>query len=397
MTTGQQGQKINEITNKTMRRYSSLLLLMVFSITTALAQTQSFTTQPLSVKVSVENSDPILAISAPQELINKSRGFARVQGTSMRIEGNVKDQEGVKMLTINNSLVSVDMSGNFTHTISLNPGENIINFSITDGEDKVTNEIRSVNNEVSVAKSTFDPALGSEVGSYYALIIGVDQYADPQIVDLDNPVSDAKALKKVLQEQYIFDEDNITFIENATRAQIIDALDALSKKVTQKDNVLVFYAGHGYWDEQAEIGYWIPADGRKSSTADWFRNSTLTDQLRSIQSKHTLLIADACFSGGIFKARAAFMDASLAINKKYEMASRKAMTSGTLTEVPDRSAFLKYLVRRLEANSQKYLSVSTLFYSFEEAVINNSDVRPQYGTIQKVGDEGGEFIFIRRD
>ena len=91
------------------------------------------------------------------------------------------------------------------------------------------------------------------------------------------------------------------------------------------------------------------------------------------------------------------MDASLAINKKYEMSSRKAMTSGTLTEVPDRSAFLKYLVRRLEANTQKYLSVSTLFYSFEEAVINNSDVRPQYGTIQKVGDEGGEFIFIRKD
>lgn len=370
----------------------------LFLVTTlAFAQTNSKLTETIQVSIESKDFPTVVTITSPESLRQKSRGFARVEGTSLRIEGNVQDQDNVKLMTINNSLVQVAMNGSFGHTISLSAGENIINISVTDGKNNVHREVRTVKTEEMVAKTSFDAALGTDVGNYYALIIGVDDYADPEIVDLDNPVSDAKALKKVLSEQYIFAEENIDFIENATRAQIIDALDGLSKKANKNDNVLIFYAGHGYWDEQAEIGYWIPADGRKSSTADWFRNSTLTDQLRSIQSKHTLLIADACFSGGIFKARAAFMDASLAINKKYEMNSRKAMTSGTLTEVPDRSAFLKYLVRRLEANTQKYLSVSTLFYSFEEAVINNSDVRPQYGTIQKVGDEGGEFIFIRKD
>lgn len=76
------------------------------------------------------------------------------------------------------------------------------------------------------------------------------------------------------------------------------------------------------------------------------------------------------------------------------MTSRKGMTSGTLTEVPDESPFLKYLVKRLNENNQKYLPAEILFTSLKTAVINNSKQVPQYGEIQDAGDEGGDFIFI---
>jgi len=118
--------------------------------------------------------------------------------------------------------------------------------------------------------------------------------------------------------------------------------------------------------------------------------------LKAVKSKHTLLIADACFGGTIFKTRTAFPDAQKAINKLYELPSRKAMTSGTLTEVPDRSAFIRFLVERLTENTEKYLSSEQLFSSFRIAVINNSDVIPQYGEIRNVGDQGGDFIFIKK-
>jgi len=72
------------------------------------------------------------------------------------------------------------------------------------------------------------------------------------------------------------------------------------------------------------------------------------------------------------------------------------MTSGTLTEVPDRSSFTKYLLERLNENNDAYLSSWQLFNSFRIAVINNSLALPQYGEIQNVGDEGGDFIFLRR-
>jgi len=116
-----------------------------------------------------------------------------------------------------------------------------------------------------------------------------------------------------------------------------------------------------------------------------------------ISAAHTLLISDACFGGSILKTRAAFNDAGLAINMLYDLKSRKAMTSGTLTEVPDQSAFLKYMVDRLITNTFKYLPSEQLFSSFRIAVINNSSVVPQFGVIQDVGDEGGDFIFILRE
>jgi hypothetical protein len=120
------------------------------------------------------------------------------------------------------------------------------------------------------------------------------------------------------------------------------------------------------------------------------------DYLKEIESRHTLLITDACFGGSIFKTRSAFGSKEKAYEKLYALPSRKAMTSGTLTEVPDRSSFTRYLISRLEENKDTYLSSEQLFSSFRLAVINNSDAIPQYGEIEKVGDEGGDFIFLRK-
>jgi len=52
---------------------------------------------------------------------------------------------------------------------------------------------------------------------YYALLIGVNDYQDPTINSLDNPLNDALRLKRVLNETYTFDEENITVLRNPTR------------------------------------------------------------------------------------------------------------------------------------------------------------------------------------
>jgi hypothetical protein len=232
------------------------------------------------------------------------------------------------------------------------------------------------------------------IGKYYALIIGINNYADPKINQLDYCIRDAESFYNTITSRYTFEKENVKFLRNATNSDIVAALDYFAKTVRPTDNFLIFYAGHGYWNTKSEIGFWIPSDAQKNSTLNWFRNSALRDYLREVNSKHTLLITDACFGGSIFKSRAAFMDAAVAVNKLYELPSRKAMTSGTLTEVPDQSAFLKYMIERLDKNSDKYLSSEQLFSSFRIAVINNSNVIPQFGEIKDVGDEGGDFIFI---
>jgi len=259
--------------------------------------------------------------------------------------------------------------------------------------------INEIKIEVYAADDTVSKSVAIEYSFYaarnYALLIANEKYDDPGITELDAPVRDATDLYNTLTKDYNFEPDNVTFLKNPTKADIIGTLHNLRSKLTIEDNLLIFYAGHGYWDEGMGVGYWLPKNAAKNNPVDWLPNTDLTNYLGAIKTKHTLLIADACFSGGIFKTRSAF-SATYAVEMLYQLNSRKAITSGTLTEVPDRSVFFQYLLKNLKENTNEYLSAEELFSKMRLAVINNSSNVPQFGTIQNVGDEGGDFIFIRR-
>lgn len=305
---------------------------------------------------------------------------------------NLKGQ--ISFITVNSKIAEVNDRGMFTYTLQLDPGENHVKMAIVDKQNNLTEReiiIEYVPPVISLADRI------TAHSKYYGLIIGIDNYQDENIPDLDNPIKDAEKVYNTLITHYTFEEENIWLLKDATRGDMIEALDELAQTVSPDDNLLIFYAGHGWWDEEAENGYWIPSDADSRVKTNWFRNSALVDYLTEINSKHTLLIADACFGGSIFKTRAAFPTPEKAYEKLYELPSRKAMTSGTLTEVPDRSAFTRFLVERLRANNDKYLSSEQLYSSFRIAVINNSDVVPRYGEIANVGDEGGDFIFIKKN
>lgn len=231
---------------------------------------------------------------------------------------------------------------------------------------------------------------------YFALVIAVEDYNDPAINDLDQPIKDATRFANLINTEYNFENQNITFLKNPTKAEIIGTLHNMRTEVTPEDNLLIYYAGHGFWDEEMSTGYWFPSDASKDNPVNWLPNTDLTNYLNVLKSKHTLLIADACFSGGIFKSRAAFNNV-MSVERLYKLSSRKAITSGNLMEVPDKSVFIEYLIKRLDTNKKRYLASEQLYSSMKEAVINNSPNIPQYGTIQNVGDEGGDFIFIRRN
>jgi len=234
-------------------------------------------------------------------------------------------------------------------------------------------------------------------GKYYALLIGVSKYADSRL-NLDQPVSDARKIKEVLTQGYDFNTANTILLENPSRGEIFSALYKLRNQLTPNDNLLIFYAGHGYWDEKIKQGYWWPRDATAADPSNWLSNSDLREQLRGISSAHTLLVSDACFSGGIFRTRDAnsIKNASMDYQMLYKMPSRRAMTSGTLTAVPDRSVFVEYFVKRLGQNQEKFLPSQSLFNSIRAAIINNSATVPQEGVIAETGDEGGDFIFQKK-
>jgi hypothetical protein len=367
------------------------LLLIGFLLISLGSSAQTITAKTKKIFVDFSNEEPSeLLLIQPQ--ISTNRGFIKVIEDNLTVEGVVSDGNGLKAVYLNDEKLVLDNMGHFLTTIYLAPGNNELKFEIQDDNDVITPKLYYVEMEAPVVVAT---PMG--MGKFYALIIGVQDYDDPSINDLDNPIKDASALYDLITEEYTFEPEDVTFLQNPTKDDILDEFDNMRVKVEAEDNLLVFYAGHGHWDSDDELGFWLPSNAKPGKRRDWVSNSSVKDFVKSIDSKHTLLVTDACFGGSIFKTRKAFMDASLNVNKLYETISRKAMTSGTLTEVPDKSVFMKYILKNLSNNEEKYFPSEHLFFKIKPAVSNNSDNIPQFGVVQGSGDEGGDFIFIKRD
>jgi hypothetical protein len=126
-------------------------------------------------------------------------------------------------------------------------------------------------------------------------------------------------------------------------------------------------------------------------------NSRITTFVSESKARHTLVIADACFGGSIFRTRALPPEEVKSISEMYLKTSKKAMTSGDLMEVPDESVFVKTFLELLTANKENYLPTEKLFFNIKPSVVKEADLIPQFGTIKNAGDQGGDFIFFRKN
>ena len=131
-----------------------------------------------------------------------------------------------------------------------------------------------------------------EYGTYHALIIGNNDYQT--LSDLKMATGDAEAMAELLGERYGF---QVELLIDATRADIISAMARKRAKLTEKDNLLIYYAGHGILDVDSGEGYWLPVDAESNNPVNWIPLTTITAQLRAMRTKHVMVIADSCYSG----------------------------------------------------------------------------------------------------
>ncbi len=263
-----------------------------------------------------------------------------------------------------------------------------------------TSKTLSKTNVISAQESGSGEAI--ENTRYVALVIGVNAYSGtwPQ---LNNAVNDARGVAAELQKDYNFSIVRTVYDKDATRAKIMAELEWCVDNLTEKDNLVIFYSGHGEFKESLNKGFWVPVDALTNATSQLISNSDLHTFIASIRTKHTLLIADACFSGDITRGRMNSLedDNDKFYKKAHSLMSRHAITSGGIEPVMDggkegHSIFTYYLIKALRENKSKFIDATHLFDNIKVPIVNNSDQSPKYLPLKNTGDEGGEFIFYRK-
>lgn len=346
----------------------------------------------------INEAKPIINISAPSSTNTDTKE------SSFLVRGHVKSDCPLKVVSVNGQEAHFGSDGTFIARVALAEGENNIaveaeNCAGRAKEMIIFNYVRAGTDPADAADSASFAENNTlkELGRNFALIIGESKYRDPEMPDLFYPTSDARKVRDALINNYTFDPVNVLFLENGTKKTITGKLDSLNGIINSRDNLLIFYAGHGSWDEKNNIGYWLPSDASARIVDSWLMNSIITGYVSRSNARHTLVIADACFGGSIFRTRAFKPEEEKTVSDLYLKMSKKAMTSGDLTEVPDESVFVKNFILLLIENREMYLPSEKLFFELKPKISGTADLIPQFGVIKNAGDQGGDFIFFRKN
>lgn len=229
----------------------------------------------------------------------------------------------------------------------------------------------------------------------HLLLVGINTYKDAGIPNLNNAVSDVKAFKNILLDKYRFPNDYITelYDKKATRKNILKAFKAYAKNLTPNDNLIIYYSGHGEYEELFQEGYWLPSNGTLGEHDEYVSNADIRKRLSVIKSHHIFLISDSCFSGSFFAEGSLKSTAQ----KSEIHASRWGLTSGRKEVVADgikgeQSPFSKALLNTL-SNSSKVIGVRDLCLRVEQVVKANSEQSPTWHPLRVGGHDFGEFCF----
>ncbi len=232
-------------------------------------------------------------------------------------------------------------------------------------------------------------------GKYHALVIGNDNYT--YLPNLKTARNDAKAVASLLAREYGF---QVTTLLDASRAEIIENLDALTENLGGEDNLLIYYAGHGWLEEDSSRGYWLAIDAKPNRRTNWVSNTTLVDTLSTLKAKHVMVIADSCFSGTLVRGAKIGLRAGDYWRRMAAKWTRVAMVSGGLEPVADgndnHSPFAKALIAALRSNVS-IMDGTQLFEKIRRPVMLATKQTPQYADVREAGHDGGDFLFVRRN
>jgi len=369
----------------------------------------------------VELAGPSIEILDPPIVLTRGLPSVRLRSFTKErlVTGKVSAPAGLLSLTVNDKIEQPDDFGIFTTQVAINTKQTPVQLVAVDKKGRQASiEFMFIPKTRNIKASTSKAGSDSQVkpgiiagqvnfGNYYALIIGNNDYRNLPV--LESAAFDAQETARVLRSKYGF---KTTLLIDATRYDILSALNELRGKLSETDNLLIYYAGHGELDRVNLRGHWLPVDAEPGNSANWISNVAITDILNAMQAKHVMVVADSCYSGSMTRSSVPRLDTGmpekLAIKWLKVMAktrSRTVLTSGGLSPVLDQgggrhSVFAKSFLQALAQNNS-ILEGFKLYQNLNQQVQRAAarygiDQIPEYAPIRYGGHEAGEFFFIPR-
>jgi len=369
----------------------------------------------------IELAGPSIEILDPPIVLTRGLPSVRLRSSTKErlITGKVSAPAGLLSLTINDRREQPDEFGIFTTRVAIGKEQTPVQLVAVDKKGRQASiEFLFIPKTRNIKASASQAAPDSQVkpgiiagqvnfGNYYALIIGNNDYRNLPI--LESAAVDAQETARVLRSKYGF---KTTLLIDATRYDILSALNELREKLSESDNLLIYYAGHGELDRVNLRGHWLPVDAEPDNSANWISNVAITDILNAMQAKHVMVVADSCYSGSMTRSSVPRLDTGmpekLAIKWLKVMAktrSRTVLTSGGLSPVLDQgggkhSVFARSFLQALTQNDT-ILEGFKLYQNLSQQVQKTAaqygiDQVPEYAPIRYGGHEAGEFFFIPR-
>jgi uncharacterized caspase-like protein len=356
---------------------------------------------------------PIIAMLDPQ--LYATRGVQIVQTTSTEMEhtivGRVEAPAGLASLTVNDNEAGVSDSGIFRGSVRVESGRSEVTIIAVDRQGKRAQRQFAIESAASgepgsrVELRSQPPRLRADFGRYHALVIGNNAYT--HLPALATARADAAAVAEVLEQRYGF---RVKTLYDATRYDILSALNDLRADLEKNDNLLVYYAGHGELDKVNDRGHWLPVDAEPQSSANWISNIALTDVLNAMNANHVIVVADSCYSGALTRSSLPRLDADMSekaranwVRSMVAKRSRTALTSGGVAPVLDtggskHSIFARALLDVLRTN-REVMEGQRLFQHLSARVTWAAEARkfkqtPRYAPIRFSQHESGDFFFV---
>ena len=140
----------------------------------------------------------------------------------------------------------------------------------------------------------------------YALIIGNEDYSSRQAnvqkeSNVPFAINDAKTFKDYCINTLGVEEENVFLLFNATAGEMaskIELVTEIVKRLGNKAELIVYYAGHGYPDEKTKAPYLIPVDVPISNLNTAIKLNDVYQKLSKTNAQKITIFLDACFTGG---------------------------------------------------------------------------------------------------